>query len=235
MMLSILGMLAWGAPDAPPAPEARAVAGLKPGVWLKEGATYRRGDKALEGGAFHVALLSRRPALFACLPEGQKASTVALDFTFDAKGMSTVEVDGEPDVAACAEKAVLDLEVPAYKKGSTVSISVVLGDPEGQRVQLGSLKRDDIDAVIKQKLKRIRACYQRQLVDEPTLSGKLVVKFVIEPDGSVGRAQVKKESTTLSNDRVPACIVNTFKGMQFPPPKGGGIVIVTYPFIFAPG
>jgi len=57
-----------------------------------------------------------------------------------------------------------------------------------------------------------------------------VVKFVIAKDGSVSSASTK--ASTLNNPIVEKCINARFMRMRFPSPKGGGIVIVSYPFVF---
>jgi hypothetical protein len=109
------------------------------------------------------------------------------------------------------------------------AIGAVGGDP----IILGALDRSLIDEVVKRHLKAIRYCYQRELTKSPNLKGKIVVKFVIAKDGSVSSAS--KKSSTIKNAGVESCVVSRFKRMQFPKPKGGGIVIVSYPFIFTSG
>ena len=74
---------------------------------------------------------------------------------------------------------------------------------------------------------------QRELAKKPSLGGKVVIKFTIAKDGSVSRAS--KKTSTMGSAAVEQCIVGRFKRMKFPTPKGGGIVIVSYPFIFSPG
>jgi outer membrane biosynthesis protein TonB len=108
------------------------------------------------------------------------------------------------------------------------NISAVGGDP----IILGALDRSLIDEVIKRSMSQIRYCYQRELTKNPALSGKIIIKFTIAKDGSVSSANTK--STTLNNAAVEQCVVGRFYRMQFPEPKGGG-VIVSYPFIFSPG
>jgi len=108
-------------------------------------------------------------------------------------------------------------------------IGTVGGDP----IILGALDKSLIDAVIKRKMNQIRYCYQRELTKNPSLGGKITVKFVIAKDGSVSKASIK--SSTMGNKSVEGCISSRFMKFQFPEPKGGGIVIVSYPFIFAPG
>ncbi|TNE92240.1 MAG: energy transducer TonB [Deltaproteobacteria bacterium] len=100
-------------------------------------------------------------------------------------------------------------------------------------ILIGNMDRSLIDEVIKRHMPAIRYCYQQELQREPDLSGKIVVGFTIAGDGSVARATPKRSS--LGNDAVESCVVGRFLKMQFPKPKGGGIVIVSYPFLFAPG
>ncbi|MGC6515612.1 MAG: AgmX/PglI C-terminal domain-containing protein [Myxococcota bacterium] len=113
------------------------------------------------------------------------------------------------------------------EKGSG-RISATTGDP----IVMGALDKSLIDAVIKRKMAQIRYCYQRELQKDPTLNGKIVIKFTIAKDGTVSKASVK--SSTVGKG-VDSCVVSRFYKMQFPEPKGGGIVIVSYPFIFSPG
>jgi hypothetical protein len=108
-------------------------------------------------------------------------------------------------------------------------IGTVGGDP----IILGALDRSLIDEVIKRNMNQIRYCYQRELTKNPALGGKIVIKFTIAKDGTVSAASTK--TTTMNNASVEGCIVGRFLRMQFPQPKGGGIVIVSYPFIFSPG
>ena len=102
------------------------------------------------------------------------------------------------------------------------------GDP----IVLGALDSSLINNVIKRNMNQIRYCYQRELQKDPRLAGKNVVKFVIDKDGSVSSASTK--SSTLGNPALDACLNGRFLRMQFPAPKGGGIVIVSYPFLFSP-
>jgi uncharacterized membrane protein YgcG len=100
------------------------------------------------------------------------------------------------------------------------------GDP----IILGALDKSIIDRIVKQHLPQIRYCYQKELNKNPKLFGKIVVKFVISKEGEVSSASTK--SSTMNNPIVEKCINSRFMRMRFPKPKGGGIVIVSYPFVF---
>jgi len=108
-----------------------------------------------------------------------------------------------------------------------------IGSIGGDPIILGALDKSLIDAVIKRNMNQIRYCYQRELTKNPSLGGKITVKFVIAKDGSVSSATTK--SSTMGSTAVESCINGRFMRFQFPEPKGGGIVIVSYPFIFSPG
>ncbi|MBX2801375.1 MAG: AgmX/PglI C-terminal domain-containing protein [Myxococcales bacterium] len=108
-----------------------------------------------------------------------------------------------------------------------------IGQVGGDPIILGALDRSLIDEVIKRHMNQIKYCYQRELTKNPALGGKVVIKFTIAKDGTVSSASTK--TTTMNNSSVEQCIVGRFMRMQFPEPKGGGIVIVSYPFLFSPG
>lgn len=57
----------------------------------------------------------------------------------------------------------------------------------------------------------------------------MVLEWTIGAAGRVVAAKTK--SSTLSNAAVEACILSSLKTWTFPSPKGG-VVIITYPFLF---
>lgn len=143
--------------------------------------------------------------------------------------------------------AATDANGPVVKEAARYAAEYVVSDAETKYrrvykatgtstpppIILGGLDQSLIDAVIKRNMAQIRYCYQRELVKNPGLSGEIVVKFVIAKDGTVSSAVI--ESTTMHNEAVESAICGRFMGFQFPEPKGGGIVVTTYPFNFYPG
>jgi len=109
----------------------------------------------------------------------------------------------------------------------------VIGTVGGDPLIIGALDSALIDKVIKRHMSQIKYCYTRELNKDPSIGGKVTMKFVIANDGSVSNAQVK--TSTMGNAAVEGCITKMFLRMQFPEPNGGGIVIVSYPFLFARG
>ncbi len=94
---------------------------------------------------------------------------------------------------------------------------------------MGSLDKELIRQVIHRNRNQIRYCYESQLTRYPKLSGKVAVKFVITASGTVASSQVAQ--STVNNAELETCIAGRVQTWIFPKPKGGGVVIVTYPFI----
>jgi hypothetical protein len=94
----------------------------------------------------------------------------------------------------------------------------------------GGLDKEAIARVIRSQLGQIRYCYERQLSANPDLYGKILVKFTIGAAGSVVTQAIG--TTSLKNAMVEGCILRRVAGWQFPTPKGGTNVLVSYPFLF---
>jgi len=100
----------------------------------------------------------------------------------------------------------------------------------GKLVMVGGLDKDVVARVIKRYWAQIKYCYEKELSKNPNLYGKIAVKFTISGNGSVADAEI--EQTEMNNAAVEDCIIRNIKRWMFPAPKGGGIVVVRYPFIF---
>jgi hypothetical protein len=100
----------------------------------------------------------------------------------------------------------------------------------GNAVVMGAIERSVIDAYIRRNLAKIRWCYEKELAKDPKLFGRIVINFTISGTGVV--SQSKTNRTTMGNQTVENCVANQIRTIRFPAPKGGGIVIVNYPFVF---
>ena len=96
----------------------------------------------------------------------------------------------------------------------------------------GSLSTDVIRRVVKIHHAEVKYCYEKELVKKPDLAGKVVTRFIISGKGKVQSAEIK--SSTMNNTGFESCVVKKIKRWVFPPPEGGGIVTVTYPFVMQP-
>lgn len=107
---------------------------------------------------------------------------------------------------------------------------VDIGITSSEPTVMGSLDKELIRKVIHANRSQIRFCYESQLNRFPKLEGKVAVKFLISASGSVAKSEVA--SSTANNAELEACVAGRVRTWVFPKPKGGGVVVVTYPFIF---
>jgi TonB family protein len=101
----------------------------------------------------------------------------------------------------------------------------------GQADVHGSLSKEVIRRVIGRHINEVRFCYEQELNARPDLQGRVAVKFIISPTGAVQTAAVDKSD--MGNAKVEQCIAASVRRWTFPAPEGGGIVVVTYPFVLA--
>ena len=85
---------------------------------------------------------------------------------------------------------------------------------------------------IRRRLRAIQRCYERELRNNPTLNGRVLVRFTIQPAGSVSGASATENTT--GSPAVAQCVVNTIRRFRFTPGPEGGSVTFAYPFVFAP-
>ncbi len=102
----------------------------------------------------------------------------------------------------------------------------------GEQV-VGTIDREAIRRVIRSNRDKITYCYQKELNKNPSLNGKLKLKWDIN---SRGRAQnigpVVSGTTIASASSIASCIKNRMVTWQFPRPGASESVTVTYPFVF---
>jgi hypothetical protein len=95
----------------------------------------------------------------------------------------------------------------------------------------GRLQPAVIQQVVRAKFDVLRRCYEDGLRRDPELTGRVVVRFVIGRDGSVTNSSGGGD---IPDDQVQTCVAAAIGELVFPPPAGG-IVTVSYPFVFTPG
>jgi hypothetical protein len=100
----------------------------------------------------------------------------------------------------------------------------------GTATVMGSVDRELIRRVIQEHAAQIRYCYEQQLALNPKLQGKVAITWVIQADGSATSAKVDG-ATTLQDEKIHRCMMERITSWQFPKPKGGGVAVITYPWI----
>jgi TonB family protein len=124
-----------------------------------------------------------------------------------------------------------------YQAGGDIGVGGVDGQGQGwlslnlsEAMVDEGLSRDEVGKVIHAKISEIRYCYESSMLRKPELEGKLVIDFVIGNAGRVRTANVKE--TSVEDERLNECILKRLARWEFPKPKSGVEVAVSYPFIF---
>ena len=209
------------APKAPPAPVPPTPPGIL-GVLKRKGITQAPGQAAAvqavsnlsavkvpgNGGSFRVSGLIGRVATPNVVSIGGGGGALV------TKGGASVLRGGAGRLA---------------QAGSQQVTGMVQRVGRAMETHGGSLDRAQIERVVAEHSDELQRCYEKELLHESNLQGKVQVEWVISMSGSV--QSVRQMQSTLRSAAVIGCIMNSIRTWKFPHPNGGPVV-VNYPFIF---
>lgn len=115
------------------------------------------------------------------------------------------------------------------KKGGSVRGKVARASSRRLQSQ-GSIDRNAVLKVINSHINEVQYCYEKNLLKDPSLKGKVSVEWTIGGSGSVTR--VRQKTSTLRSPQVSSCIIQAIKRWRFPKPTGGNVTI-SFPFVFS--
>ena len=102
---------------------------------------------------------------------------------------------------------------------------------QAPEVESADVDREALARYVKARKAAIQNCYERELKRNPSLKGKVVVRFAITPSGRVNDIEIEENS--LGNEAVSSCIRTVVRTWIFPF-KPEADVPVAYPFVFSP-
>ena len=103
---------------------------------------------------------------------------------------------------------------------------------EGGTSVNGRLPPEVIQRIVRQHFGQFRLCFEAGLRSNPSLQGRVGVRFAIDRTGAVSFAA--DGGSDIPDQGVVQCVVNGFRTLSFPAPEGG-TVSVSYPIVFSPG
>lgn len=92
----------------------------------------------------------------------------------------------------------------------------------------GGLEKDDIFRVMKRRVGSVKYCYHLALARNEFLIAQVTTKFVIDAQGGVRQSEAPK----ATDPALAACVAAVLHTFRFPRPIGGGVVNVTFPYVF---
>jgi len=93
----------------------------------------------------------------------------------------------------------------------------------------GELDPSLVSKEVRTRIGAIKACYERSLKRNPSLSGKVKVRWTITAAGTVASVEIEEDS--MGDAEVTSCIKGLVSRWRFPAPSGGSVEVV-YPFVF---
>jgi len=103
-----------------------------------------------------------------------------------------------------------------------------------------------LEQVASQLNDSLQKCYAEAAARNPTLTGRVVMKITVEPDGTVSEVQDATDALggsptagpgahqALQDNQVRACVAEVWRTAHFPEPPGRATTF-TWPTFFMPG
>lgn len=105
--------------------------------------------------------------------------------------------------------------------GSRGVAGAVVGTPQLMRInKTEGLTQKEVMEIVRKHAGKIQQCYERSLLSNPSLAGRVEYEWYITPKGAVEWAKVKR-SEISGADSLNECVANIFRGMKFPVAKNG--------------
>lgn len=144
-----------------------------------------------------------------------------------AEASTTTSPTGTCDMRVLAdEDVVATIRRCESPRDELVDPAATLARQQRVRVR-GSLSKEVIRRVIRRHDKEMRLCFEAVPPEErPT--ALVTMHFRINPDGHV--TDVKLLLNGSASSELPCCVADALRTWTFPPPEGGGVVLVTSPF-----
>lgn len=103
---------------------------------------------------------------------------------------------------------------------------------QADTVVLGSIDPEVLRKILGEYLSQFKFCYQQELQEQSEkIKGIVDLNFRIEGDGTVSKVNIKSAQTKFSSKGI-GCMSNILRMINFPKPKGGGLVDVRQPLNF---
>jgi len=95
---------------------------------------------------------------------------------------------------------------------------------------IGMIDKEMIRRVVRKHINEVKYCYDKQLLRQGDLAGRVVTRFLIDTNGRVMASTI--EASTLGAPEVDRCIAEAVRRWEFV--KLPGPVTISYPFQFKP-
>lgn len=146
-------------------------------------------------------------------------------------------LESEFEEVAIEEVKIEEIEEPIRRKeGQELAKlaskqKVIIDKGEKKKKITRTRSKSSIDRVVRSYIGGLKFIYNKELRRDNTLSGKIVVKFIISPEGKVIHAEIIE--STFNNENIVTKMLKRIYKWKFSPEDLDNTTII-YPFIFLP-
>ncbi|MCB9092136.1 MAG: AgmX/PglI C-terminal domain-containing protein [Halobacteriovoraceae bacterium] len=99
-------------------------------------------------------------------------------------------------------------------------------------VVLGAIDPDILRRLLREHIPQFRYCYQEELARNSAIKGVIDLNFFINKSGKAGKTNIISKNGKFTPKGI-SCITGVLRMINFPKPKGGGVVEVRQPLNFS--
>jgi hypothetical protein len=170
-------------------------------------------------------------------PARRGAGAAAAESPAPRRAAPAVRRFGSPEARAALLRAIAATRARRLDHAPSAGAPAAApADVPADGTPAGTLNREYIRSVVGDAVPLVRECYEMSLETSPDLAGRLVMHFTIAGEADVGgiveEATVEPDEALAGHADFAECMRETILSLEFPAPEGGGVVNVSYPFIF---
>ncbi|MFP5387058.1 MAG: AgmX/PglI C-terminal domain-containing protein [Bacteriovoracia bacterium] len=167
--------------------------------------------------------------------QGSSAKNAVKDSTFNAGSADSGELVAGADIGVSKFNGSDKKGSGSASYGSRGLASKAGFDSsylEPKTVVLGSMDPELLRKILREYIPQFRHCYQQELIaNSDKIKGVIDLNFTISATGKVSRYNIKVKDAHFSKKGV-GCMGQVLSVIDFPKPKGGGVVDVRQPLNF---
>lgn len=147
------------------------------------------------------------------------------------KGSAQYDAQSSGPIAGTGGKPGFQQGAALAGGGTRFGQSGSLGDGgDGSPEVTGGLDKETVRKIIHQARSQIRTCYEKALISNPKLAGRILYSWRISPAGPVETSLIKQSS--VGSPILETCVTEVIRAMRFPAAGNGRPTTVIYPFVF---
>ena len=135
-------------------------------------------------------------------------------------------------IAGIGKHSAINTNFSSGAKGLADKKGIITASASSKTVVLGSMDPEILRKILEEYIPQFRHCYQQELeFNSDKLKGVVDLQFTITRVGKASKIKVLTRRTRFSR-KGTHCMASVLQIIDFPKPKGGGIVDVRQPLNF---